>query len=748
MSAIANKFSKSQIAIQYSFDVRQAHPNTYVFWAHGGTKERFEESFRDIADALQLPGRHDSDTDILRLIHDWLRSENNGPWLIILDNADDASVFFSGLISDTESANASRRQPLNSYLPQSRNGKILITSRSRDAAAKLTGDYRHILNIPPMAEAQADELLRNKLGEKYDADVAADLLRALEYIPLAITQAASYIHQRAPLMSPSVYLADFQASSESKASLLDKHMGDLRRDPSTANSIVTSWHITLEHIRRNRRSAADLLSFMSYFHPQRIPGRILRSYHRGKRGSNVADAELGDDLDTLRDFSLISVTANNDEYELHPLVQFCTRAQLESRSDTTWSNVFLQIMSREYPSGIIGTWRECQELNPHLEAALNARPRGIDDSIYLARLLTNTAVYLMDATGNYAEAEQRCKRALHYQQGLLGPGHDDTVWTVKQLARSLGWNGRWEEAGEWQRLCVFDDQRTTLGSLSPSRLQIASDLVHTLVLQDKLDEAEQLSKQVLERSDKIPGEGSAIALGTYAYLAEILLKQEKLEEAERLYRRVYGEWVGLYGQESEHAALSARRLGVVLLRMARFDEASKLLQCAYEDQKRLFGEEHVETLLTARIVGEVFLNQQRFDKAEKLLRHAYQGLERRLGKAHYNTVASAFSVGRALVHLGKFEDAEHWCRQSYEGMDKIYGAEHLNTLVSLVALADATRGLGLLEEAVELYQKAWTGYEKVKGPEFGGTVYCKDRYFEMRAELGSIDVVMGDILVR
>ncbi|KUJ20834.1 uncharacterized protein LY89DRAFT_682496 [Mollisia scopiformis] len=85
---------KSQIAIEHAYRVRKHNPQTAVFWIHASTKIRFEQAYQEIADRLELPGRDDPKVNVLRLVYNWLSSEANGHWLIILDNVDDGSVFF------------------------------------------------------------------------------------------------------------------------------------------------------------------------------------------------------------------------------------------------------------------------------------------------------------------------------------------------------------------------------------------------------------------------------------------------------------------------------------------------------------------------------------------------------------------------------------------------------------------------------------------------------------------------------
>lgn len=69
------------------------------------------------------------------------------------------------------------------------------------------------------------------LGAQEDSgDDIAELAAELEFMPLAIVQAAAYISQRAPLYSVRQYLEKFRESDREKTSLLDYEAGQLRRD--------------------------------------------------------------------------------------------------------------------------------------------------------------------------------------------------------------------------------------------------------------------------------------------------------------------------------------------------------------------------------------------------------------------------------------------------------------------------------------------------------------------------------------
>src|ERR1700722_19397003 len=158
---------KSQIAIEYAYQVRGESPTTWVFWVHAGTQARFEEGYRRIAETTRMDGWDNPKADVLRLVRNWLCDESNGRWVMVIDNADDSAVFFSPL-DRTQAAGVGGPgravEPLSDFLPQSPNGSILITSRSRDVARRLTGRGDCLMEVKPMDKCDALALLQKKLS--------------------------------------------------------------------------------------------------------------------------------------------------------------------------------------------------------------------------------------------------------------------------------------------------------------------------------------------------------------------------------------------------------------------------------------------------------------------------------------------------------------------------------------------------------------------------------------------------------
>ena len=427
---------KSQLAIEYSYRIREKFRNTWIFWVHASNAARFEQSYRTIAGSIKLPQRDEPTVDILQLVSDWLSDETNGQWIMILDNADDFTVFSNphkGRLRSDPNDQFGEALPLITFLPQTSNGSILVTSRSQDAAVRLTGSHHDIIKVQAMDESHALLLFEKKLRCKFDNDdateTATELLRELDFMPLAISQAAAFIIQRAPRTTVASYLDDFRKSDRNRENLLNRDAGDLRRDTNASNSIITTWQISFEHIRHERPSATRLLSLMSLFDRQGIPESLIHRYDeeddeeessdielKAKADKDLEDAsrmEFENDVFALTSYSLITTDVNGDQFEMHRLVQLSTKKWLELNGELKlWEKKYIRIMSDAFPEcSDYKNWPIFQMLFPHAVTALAYQPVESKYLIYWCTTMYNAGWYA-DDQGNYVIAEKMIRLAL------------------------------------------------------------------------------------------------------------------------------------------------------------------------------------------------------------------------------------------------------------------------------------------------------------------------------------------------
>lgn len=697
-AALLTDGSKSQLALQYAHGIRDAAPQMFVFWVHASTQARFEGAYKDIAGRLQLPGRDDPKANVLRLVHDWLRDEANGQWVMVVDNVDDVETFFPSRKCQRQGdeADASAQKPLATYLPQSRNGAILVTSRSQDAATRLVGGYNRVKGVLAMDEEEGLQLLRNKLQDPPVEESAVDLLRALDCIPLAVVQAAAYINRRGR-MTIAGYLAEFRKDSKKRERLLKWDAGELRRDESASNSVVTTWQMSFEQIQRERRSAAELLSLMSFFNPQGIPESVLRKYSRAIASEaelevdEDADSAFDEDLDTLQAYSLVSTTADSEAFEMHALVQFCTRVWLSSCSDAEqWKQQFVVLMAQELPNGEHENWAKCQQLLPHVEPLFSNQPAGERALKAWAKVLINAAWYLLEI-GSNGVAQQIAAKAVAASEKALGRENQLTLESLNILAAVLRAQGKYEEAETLHRRALEGNEKN-LGEDHPNTLMSMNNLAAVLHNRGKYGEAEMLTRRALEGQGTKLGEDHPNTLMSVGNLAEVLRVQGKYAEAETLTRRA------LKGQETK------------------------------------LGEDHPDTMISMNNLAGVMLDQRKYDQAETLYRRALEGNEKMLGEDHPDTMKRVSALGLVLQYQGRYEEAEALTRRVLEWREKTLGEDHPETLTSVYCLAYLLHTLRQYAEAAELYERACDGRTQHLGSQHPSTIKCRDHFEAMQQE--------------
>ncbi|KAF1981387.1 hypothetical protein K402DRAFT_449234 [Aulographum hederae CBS 113979] len=500
---------KSQLAIEYAFRTRERSPETWILWVHASNAARFEQSYRDIADRVKVFGRRDPKVNIFKLVHDWLCDERR-KWVLILDNVDDAGFLFGGT-----GQNRAEDSPLVSYLPQCQHGAILVTTRSKTTALELVEERDFIL-VEPMDKTDAVVLFKKKLSNQNDNGSITELVTALEYMPLAIVQAAAYISKRTPRCSVRQYLEKFRENDRKRASLLDFEGGKLRRDRDAKNSIIITWQISFDHIRKIRSSAAELLSLMSFFDRQGIPETLLRGQNEPRdarpdeEDNNAEDnvdnddnddssedddvstdehEEFENDISTLRSYSFISFNANESSFEMHGLVQLATRRWLEAQGQQEkWKQHFIRNLYLELPGGQHENWATCQTLFPHAQSAARQKPEEQESLKMWATILYRAAWYA-EQIGNGATAEEMSVAAMKARKKLLGREHQDTLWSMLLVGAVYNFRGQWDAA---ESLFV------QLGVDHPSTLTSMANLASTFWNQGRWEEAESLFVQVME----------------------------------------------------------------------------------------------------------------------------------------------------------------------------------------------------------------------------------------------------------
>ncbi|KAK4651792.1 P-loop containing nucleoside triphosphate hydrolase protein [Podospora pseudocomata] len=689
---------KTQIALETAYRIRDVQPECSVFWVPAVDATAFENAYRAIGQQLKVPGIDEEKADVKALIKSALGRENIGNWLLIIDNADDEKLLFG----DTALAD---------YLPFSRKGSILFTTRNHKLGLRLVESENHIIAVEEMSQDEALKLLGKNLKGSQMSDIRSNnaLLEFLTNLPLAIRQASAYMAKEQ--ISTARYLKLCNSSDEDMVKLLSSHFDDRHRYKNIQNAVATTWLISFQQISDHDALAADYLRFLCFLAGKDIPHSLLPP---------AGTLETVEAIGTLKAYAFISQQNESDSYDIHRLVQISMLSWLDGKGERQeWTAKVLERLDDIFPWPKHENREEWIRYLPHTQHALQLRKRT-DDGEATTGLLSKVGESFRNL-GKYEEAEQMHRQALQLKEKVLGKEHPATLTSMNNLAVVLRSQGKYEEAEQIHRQALQLREKV-LGKEHPDTLSSMNNLAFVLHSQGKYEEAEQMHRQALQLSQKVLGKEHPHTLTSMNNLAGVLDSQGKYEEAEQMHRQALQLREKVLGKEHPDTLSSMSNLARVLGSQGKYEEAEQIHRQALQLREKVLGKEHPDTLGSMNNLASVLHSQGKYEEAEEMHRQALQLSQKVLGKEHPDTLSSMNNLAFVLDSQGKYEEAEQMHRQALQLSQKVLGKEHPHTLTSMNNLAGVLDSQGRYEEAGQMHRQELQLSQKVLGKEHPHTL--------------------------
>lgn len=652
---------KSQLAIEYAHWVRGNSPNTYVFWLHAGSVARLEKDIRSTLEQLEEPGLSNSQANVFKLFRTWLLGGGQRrQWLIVLDNADDSRFLVKPPTSARSAGSqddGKQAQDLDScldYFPCSAHGSMLITSRSKAAVSEIV-DRDEIIEVLPMDEEHALALLRKKLGSgiPHTREELINLSTELDCMPLPMAQAAAYIRARYPRCSVREYLTKLRADGDSRLSLLSQSSKDHRRDQEAENCILRTWTISFEHIREMHKTAADLLSLMSFFDRQSVPESLLYDVRLGSSedmdSDNVIDTAntstpgpkpgtFDDDILVLQDYSFVSVTTDVSSFEMHRLVQDATQNWVKANGQyERWLMQFLSNLENGFPdSQEDAFFGRGSRLFPHTVVAMEANPNERGALLRLASLLLKSGRYA-SMVGAECDAEKMRLHSSKLRADLLGTDDVETLTSKLHLAITWTQLGRYKEAEDLEREVYHHTQRL-FGEQDTRMLDVMAGLADICLETGRLKESEDIVLRANGICETHFGHYYFRTLQMKHFLGNIYRSQQRYGDAKEMLEQALGIARALYHAEHPLYLDILHDRAATLEHEVRYDEARQLLEQVLQKEIQVLGDDHINTLNCSSDLSITLRKLGRRRSARKLLRDCVNKTVSKLGPDHPKTV--------------------------------------------------------------------------------------------------------------
>jgi tetratricopeptide (TPR) repeat protein len=643
---------KSELALQYA----RAHRSDYrlVWWVTAADPAQVEAGLAGLAGRLSPPvAVAGTTTDAAGWAVGWLQAHDR--WLLVLDNFEDPA--------DVE--------PL---LGQLSSGHVIMTSRRDADWGRLGGP----LQLDVLDPAAATWVLVLRTGQSGDSDrkAAAGIAAELGYLPLALDQAAAYIHQQR--ITPGAYLQS------------------LRRQPArmyaapgardVQRTIARLWDLHISAIRSQAPPAAWLLAVLAQYAPDAIPRSML--------GGTTPLEETDEALGLLASYSIITLTA--DSVGIHRLLQSVILSQSDRSAGKvptaretalTWLNAAFP----DDPEPTLAAWPLYRTLVPHVEAIAPRFPPSENPQM-LGSVLGQVAGFL-DSQGQYARALPLQRRALEIAEASLGPDHPETAIRLDNLAYIYTELGRYDEALPLRQRAL-DITEATLGSDDPDMAIVLSNMAYMHTRLGQYDEAVLLEKRALDITKA--------ALGPDHPLMATMLGN----------------------------------LGGTYLHLEKYAKALRLQKQALEITKAVLGPDHPETAIRLDNLAFTHVEQGRYDKALPLRQRALHIAEAALEPGHPTIATMLGNLAYTYSHLERHDEALPLEKRALEISEAALGPNHPDTATKLANLAVTYTNLGRLTEALPLQQRAAAITKAVLGPNHPSTVVQSDNLAAIYRALG------------
>lgn len=677
---------KTQVALEYCRRARNNGKYAGIFWVDAASEVLLRRSLENIAEVIKPCGRiFDGIDQVIAFVNQELEYRIT-PWLIVLDNHDDPTSFPNIL----------------DFLP-SVNGHVLFTTRHADVMRHGTP-----ISLTGMTEEESLDLFFHRVQcNRTDQTIphAKEISKRLGYHPLALDQAAAYIHKRRRTLKLEDVVDHYKTRKNDILRSTPK-VWEYRKkdeDQEISLSVFTTCELSFERLVQESHLGAhysQLLSLLGFFHSGDISASVFSTFWESVKSSGVAPTWMTifirngkwcqdlfeDALVELRDMALIEAHYRDQNgiihLSLHPLIR--DWIQIRTNFTEVYAQCLLQARMLEANLQLTRpdtfSWfsiEEAQALLSYIAAFEDnyeefLGPQLQSEHVHQLIGILSTISNFLDSYARYAHAEKLLKLAL----SLLSRDGNSPKYKLLQLK---SWEGsvsrrrhRYTEAEEAfhsvEKLCVEQKIGDT-----PERIRNSIGMAELLADRGDYDKARDLFREVAARASASLGKKHDLTIFGLENLASVLQYHGDFEEAAKIYD------------------------DLISLRLSELSPNHPLI------------------LFLNSSLAKVFVHLGYFKKAERMNRQCHTAWTKQCGPEHPWTLRNSCNLGVVLSELGCYHEAEAFLRSTMVSEERVYGREHAKLMHVLDRLAIASIGTGNLDQALQAVQRAISIREHTEG---------------------------------
>jgi tetratricopeptide (TPR) repeat protein len=626
-----------------------------VHWVNASSVSQFRASYRRIGENLRLSKKKIDNEDVLELVHDIMRRDVGGQWLMVLDGLDDKARL---VIKDDKG----RERSILDFVPKAHRARILTTTRSRSLAMEMVAKKADcVIDVKALPDGDASYLLYgSEVTDDAKKKGAADVSKKLGGSAGLLVLAHIYRTAIGQKWRPKAYLDSIGATPESKDG----------EDPA-----LKAWELIYQIVKEKDANAAHLLLLMGSLDVQAISTVLF-------------DRPEWKQIDQLVNYGMVEPSTDRRLYTVTPLIRrYVQKWLVKNKEQDHVRDHALSVVCEKFPNDDNDT---AELLMPCALAIEDFQPVSAEAKRNMASLMFKVGQHHVrtrrrlvglgylkkclllqeNDKGTKSEDIQTTKKAiadaeaqekqeakdmkaqppkkredvqlekaraeLSEMEKQKGKDHDEVVDKASKLADILAL--RENEGDQAEALKIYQRKAKHLkdngleGHIDMARNQFNQACVYENTGQlDKAMELYQSSPQIFERH---LGPGHPEMLRSFCNMGSLYCRQGQMEEGKRILGNTLQNQIKTLGQDHPDTLVTRRNIAMVGesdKAEAAFEELTKIMEL----QERL----HLEPAMLQTLCSMAgnYMKREMYKEAREMLEATLASQEAILGKTHRDT---------------------------------------------------------------------------------------------------------------
>ena len=591
------------------------------------------------------------------------------------------------------------------------NGQVLITTQDVSSVPSTNSFVNHVSINKGMDVDDCRRLLETLSGIA-DCEMAKEVAKMLDYQPLALASAATYVNQvRQNKSTSNFHWVDFLEKVQKGQQSTTQEFPEESK-LSYPKSITSATTFAVKNAMLSDKIIDQTFTLLSLCSSQPLSLDIINSYIL------KVDEQAEDKESICRRIKRCSLVLFEEDQDgacirVHRVVHEAIKAVMKDQLERSKFHQAVNAVVTSFRHYIDVISKDRQHLNikhvlPHLKAFI---------------LNIESLFSVHHGNVGFVTEETRVPEYVHsyFKFGMICTDHCEF-----RIARKYHENAL----------------RVHLKHFSPDHTNVATIYTHLGDIHLRLGDIEQARKyqeRALAICLKKLGPVHLHVANTYSRLAHIHEKLGDIKQAKKYQQRALASRLNKLDPDHADVATAYSKLGVIHLRLGDIKQAKACQERALVILLKKLGPDHTDVATIYYQLGVIHLRLGDIEQAKEYQERSLAIRLNKLGPDHHNVATIYYQLGVIHLRLGDIEQAKEYQERALAIRLKKLGPDHTDVATAYSELGVIHLRLGGIEQAKEYQERALAIWLRKLGPDHLHVANTYSRLGDIHEQLSDIE---------